>query len=156
MLPWRLLVKVDGLLCGEFFAVVTTEFVVFFVNDVKLGGYGLGVGDAFGVGTLDEVFHVVGDFSGEFLNDFVVFDGDDGDKGCDKRHLADFVLGEVFVFDFDNSFTSKFGAVEVVANEDFILIILKPEDADDAIDGFGGDMVDDCAVFNGRDDEFFF
>ena len=151
-----LLVKMNCLLGGEFFAVVAAEFQVFFVDDVKLGRYSLGVGDALGVGTLDEVFNVVGDFSGKFFNDFVVFNGNDGYQRCHKRHFAHFVFGEMFVLDFDDSFASKFGTLQVVTDKDFVFVTFQAENTDNAVDGFGGDMVNDCAVFDGRDNEFFF
>ena len=72
--------EVDGLLGGEFLAVVAAKFEVFFVDDVEFGGNGLEVGDAFGVGALDEVLDVVGDFGGEFLDYFVIFNGDDSNE----------------------------------------------------------------------------
>lgn len=101
--------EVDGLLSGEFLAVVAAKFEVFFVDDVEFGGNGLEVGDAFGVGALDKVLDVVGDFGGEFLDYFVVFDGDDSNGGSHKGHFADFVFGEVFVFDFNDAFAAEFG-----------------------------------------------
>ena len=57
-----LLDEVDGFLGGELFAVVAAEFEVLFVDYVEFGGYGLCIGDAFGVGAFDKVFDVVGDF----------------------------------------------------------------------------------------------
>ena len=101
--------EVDGLLSGEFLAVVAAKFEVFFVDDVEFGGNGLEVGDAFGVGALDKILDVVGDFGGEFLDDFVVLDGDDGDERCYEGHFAHFVFGEVFVFDFYDAFATEFG-----------------------------------------------
>lgn len=44
----------------------------------------------------------------------------------------------------------------MVADEYFVFIVFKAEDVKDAVDGFGGDVVDDCAVFYGGDYEFFF
>ena len=148
--------EVDGLLSSEFLAVVAAKFEVCFVDDVELGGDCFAVGDALGVGTLDEVLDVVGDFGGEFLDDFVVLDGDDGDEGCYKGNFAHFVFGEVFVFDFYDAFLAELAAAEVVADEDFVFIFLEAKDADDLIDRFGGDVVDDGAVFYGGDYEFFF
>ena len=101
--------EVDGFLSGEFLAVVAAKFEVFFVDDVEFGGNGLEVGDAFGVGALDKVLDVVGDFGGEFFDYFVVFDGDDSNGGGHKGHFADFVFGEVFVFDFNDAFATEFG-----------------------------------------------
>ena len=115
----------DGFLGGEFLAIVAAEFEVLLVDDVKLGGYSLGVGDALGVGAFDKVLYVVGDFGGEFLNDLVVLDGDDGDKGCHKGYFAHFVLGEVLVFDFDNAFAAQFGALKVVAYEHFVFVVFQ-------------------------------
>ena len=100
--------EVDGLLSGEFLAVVAAKFEVFFVDDVEFGGNGLEVGDAFGVGALDEVLDVVGDFGGEFFDYFVIFNGDDSNGGSHKGHFADFVFGEVFVFDFYDAFAAEF------------------------------------------------
>ena len=147
--------EVDGLLGGKLLAVVAAELEVFLVDDVELGGDGFAVGDALGVGTLDEVLDVVGDFSGELFNDFVVLDGDDGDEGGYEGHFAHLVLGEVLVFDFDDTFAAQFGAFEVIADEDFVLVLFKTKDVDDPIDRFGGDMVDDSAVLDSGDDEFF-
>ena len=101
--------EVDGFLSGEFLAVVAAKFEVFFVDDVEFGGNGLEVGDAFGVGALDKVLDVVGDFGGEFLDYFVIFNGDDGNGRSHKGHFADFVFGEVFVFDFNDAFATEFG-----------------------------------------------
>ena len=98
----------NGLLGGVFFAVVATEFEVCLVHYVELGGDGLGISDALGVGTFDEVLDVVGYLGGEFFDHLVVLDCDDGDKGSDKGHFADFFFGEVFVFDFDDAFASQF------------------------------------------------
>ena len=101
--------EVDGLLSGEFLAVVAAKFEVFFVDDVEFGGNGLEVGDAFGVGALDKILDVVGDLGGEFFDYFVVFDGDDGNGGSHEGYFADFVFGEVFVFDFYDAFATEFG-----------------------------------------------
>ena len=101
--------EVDGLLSGEFLAVVAAKFEVFFVDDVEFGGNGFAVGDALGVGAFNEVLDVVGDFGGEFFDYFVVFDGDDSNGGGHKGHFADFVFGEVFVFDFYDAFATEFG-----------------------------------------------
>ncbi len=103
--------EVDGFLSGEFLAVVAAKFEVFFVDDVEFGGNGLEVGDAFGVGALDKILDVVGDFGGEFFDYFVVFDGDDGNGGGHEGHFADFVFGEVFVFDFNDNLILQFLAV---------------------------------------------
>lgn len=134
---------------------MATELEVLLIDDIELGGDVLEIGDALGVGTLDEVLDVVGDFGGEFLDDFVVLDGDDGDERCYEGHFAHFVFGEVFVFDFDDTFAAQFGAFEVIADEDFVLVLFKTKDVDDPIDRFGGDMVDDSAVLDSGDDEFF-
>ena len=151
----RLMDEVDGLLGGEFLAVVAAEHEVLFVDDVEFGGDGFAVGDALGVGAFDEVLDVVGDFGGEFLDDFVVLDGDDGDEGRYEGHFAHFVFGEVFVFDFDDTFAAELGALQVVADKHFVFVFFKAEDMDDLVDGLGGDMVDDGAVLDGGDDEFF-
>lgn len=148
-------IEVEGLLGGEFFAVMAAQFEVFLVDDIEFGGDGFAVGDTLGVGAFDEVLDMVGDFGGEFLNNFVVLNGDDGNHGCHKRHFAYFVFGEVFVFDFDDAFASQFAALEVIADKDFVFVIFQAEDANDAIDGFGGDMVDDCTVFDGGYNKFF-
>ena len=61
-----LLDEVDGFLGGEFLAIVAAEFEILLVDDVKLGGYSLGVGDALGVGAFDKVLYVVGDSVANF------------------------------------------------------------------------------------------
>ena len=81
--------------------------------------------------------------------------GDDGDKGGDEGHFADFLFGEVLVFDFDDAFASEFSTLEVVADDYLVFVVFKTEDVDDLINRFGGDMVDDGAVFDGGNDEFF-
>ena len=70
----------DGLFGGELLAVVAAEFEVFLVDNIEFGRHGLGIGDAFGVGAFDEVLDMVGDFGGEFFDDLIILDGDDGDK----------------------------------------------------------------------------
>jgi hypothetical protein len=134
---------------------VATELEVLLIDDVELGGDVLEIGDALGVGTLDEILDMVGDFGGEFLNNTVVLNGDDRDKGGYKGNFGDFVLGEVFVFDFDDAFAAEFLAAEVVADEDFVFIFFEAKDADDLVDRFGGYVVDDGAVLDGADDHFF-
>ena len=94
---------------------MAAEFEIVLVNYVKLGGHRLGIGDALGVGTDDEVFDMVGYFGGEFLFYFVVLNGDDGDKGCYEGDFADLFFGEVFVLDFNNTFATQFAACQVVA-----------------------------------------
>ena len=103
--------EVDGFLSGEFLAVVAAKFEVFFVDDVEFGGNGLEVGDAFGVGALDKVLDVVGDFGGEFLDDVVVLNGDDGDRGGHESHFTDILFGEVLVLDFDDAFAAEFSLI---------------------------------------------
>ena len=151
----RLVDEVDSLLGGEFLAVVAAEHEVLLVDDVEFGGDGFAVGDALGVGAFDEVLDMVGYLGGEFLDDFVVLDGDDGDEGGYEGHFAHFVFGDVFVFDFDDAFASELGALQVVADKHFVFVFFKAEDVDDPIDRLGGDMVDDGAVLDGGDDEFF-
>lgn len=134
---------------------MATELEVLLIDDIELGGDVLEIGDALGVGTLDEILDMVGDFGGEFLNNTVVLNGDDRDKGGYKGNFGDFVLGEVFVLDFDDAFATEFAALEVGADEDFVLIVFEAKDMDNLIDYFGGDMVDDSTVFDGGYDKFF-
>ena len=61
----------------------------------------------------------------------------------------------MFVFDFDDTFAAEFTALQVVADEYFVFVVFQSEDMDDLVNSFGGDMVDDCAVFDGRDYKFF-
>ena len=124
----------DGLFGGELLAVVAAEFEVVLVDHVELGGYGFGVGDALGVGADDEILNVVGDFGGKFLDDVVVLNGDDGDRGGHESHFADILFGEVLVLDFDDAFAAEFAALEVVADEDLVLVFFEAEDVDDLID----------------------
>ena len=145
-------IEMDGLLGGELLAVVAAELKVFLVHHVEFGGHSLGIGDALGVGAFDKVLDVVGNFGGKFLNHLIVMDGDDGDKGGDEGHFADFLFGEVLIFDFDDTFSSEFSTLEVVADDHLVFVVFKTEDVDDLINRFGGDMVDDGAVFDGRDD----
>ena len=144
-----------GFHCGEFFAVVAPEFEVLFVDNVELGGHGFGIGDALGIGAFDEVLDVVGYFGGEFLFHLIVLDGDDGDKGCDEGNFADLFFGEVFVLDFDDTFTSKFAALEVVADEHFVFVFFKAKYTNYLIDITSGDMIYDCSILDGRDHHFF-
>ena len=146
----------DGLLGGELLAVVAAELEIFFVHYVEFGGHGFGIGDALGIGTFDEVLDVVGYFGGEFFFHLVVFNGDDGNKWGNEGHFAHLFFGEVFVLNLDDTFAAEFVALEVVANEYFVFVFFKSENMDYLINGLGGDMVDDCAIFDGRDDEFFF
>ena len=44
----------------------------------------------------------------------------------------------------------------MIADKYFVFIVFKAEDVEDAVDGFGGDVVDDGAVFYGGDYEVFF
>ena len=150
------MIEVDGLHCGEFLTIVAAEFQVLFVHYIELGGHSLGVGDALGVGTFDKILDVVGYFGGEFLFHLVVFNGDDGYKRSNESHFAHLFFGEVFILNLDDAFTAEFVALEVVANEYFVFVFFKSENMDYLINGLGGDMVDDCAIFDGRDDEFFF
>ena len=90
----------NSFLGGELFTIVATQFEVLFVDNVELGGDDFCIGDALGVGAFDKILNMVGNFGGEFLDDFVVLNGDDGHRGSHERDLADFFLGEVFVLDF--------------------------------------------------------
>ena len=150
------MIEVDGLHCGEFLTIVAAEFQVLFVHYIELGGHGLGVGDALGVGAFDKILDVVGYFGGEFFFHLVVFNGDDGYKWSNESHFAHLFFGEVFVLNLDDAFAAEFVALEVVANEYFVFVFFKSENMDYLINSLGGDMVDDCAIFDGRDDEFFF
>ena len=150
------MIEVDGLHCGEFLTIVAAEFQVLFVHYIELGGHSLGVGDALGVGAFDKILDVVGDFGGEFFFHLVVFNGDDGYKWGNEGYFAHLFFGEVFVFNLDDAFTAEFVALEVIANEYFVFVFFKSENMDYLINGLGGYMVDDCAIFDGRDDEFFF
>ncbi len=150
------MIEVDSLHCGEFLTIVAAEFQVLFVHYIELGGHSLGVGDALGVGAFDKILDVVGNFGGEFFFHLVVFNGDDGYKWGNEGHFAHLFFGEVFVFNLDDAFTAEFVALEVVANEYFVFVFFKSENMDYLINSLGGDMVDDCAIFDGRDDEFFF
>lgn len=152
----RLVIEVDGLHCGEFLTIVAAEFQVLFVHYIELGGHSLGVGDAFGVGAFDKILDVVGYFGGEFFYHLIVFNGDDGYKWGNEGHFAHLFFGEVFILNLDDTFAAEFVALEVVANEYFVFVFFKSENMDYLINSLGGDMVDDCAIFDGRDDEFFF
>ena len=145
----------ESFLGGELLAVVTAQFDVLLVDDIELGGNGLGVGDALGVGALDEVLDVVGDFGGKFFYHLVILDVDDGDIGCHEGDFADLFLGEVLVLDFDDALTAQLGAGEEVSDKDFVIVFFEAEDMDDLIDNFGGDMVDDGAVLDSGDHHFF-
>ena len=135
---------------------MAAEFEILFVNDVEACGDDFGIGDAFGVRAAHKVLDVVGNFGVGFADDFVVLNVDDGRKGSYECYFADFVVREMFVLYFDDSFFAEFSAVEVVADKDFILVFFKTENADGLIDGFCGNVVDDGAVVNGRDDELLF
>ena len=39
----------DGLLGGEFLAIVAAQFEILFVNDVEFGGYRFGIGDVINI-----------------------------------------------------------------------------------------------------------
>ena len=157
MVKWdgRLVIEVDGLHCGEFLTIVAAEFQVLFVHYIELGGHSLGVGDALGVGAFDKILDVVGNFGGEFFFHLVVFNGDDGYKWSNESHFAHLFFGEVFILNLDDTFAAELGALQVVADKHFVFVFFKAEDMDDPVDGLGGDMVDDGAVLNGGDDEFF-
>lgn len=150
-----LFVEMDGLLGGELFAVVAAKFEVLLINNVELGGDCFGVSDALGVGTFYKILDMVGNLGGELLNNLVVLDGDDGYERSHEGHFAHLFLSKVLVLDFDDAFAAQFAAFEVVADENLVLIVFEVEDMDDLIDGLCGDMIYDCAVFDGRDNEFF-
>ena len=137
---------------NELLAVVATEFEVFLVDDVELGGDGLVVGDAAGVHALDEVVDMVGDFGLVFLNDLVVLDDDDAGHRGDEGYLAEFLFGEEFVFDLDDTLADVFLTCQVVADEDLVVVGLEAEDMGYLIYDIGGDMVDDGAVLDARYD----
>ena len=105
---------------------MAAKLQVFLVHYIEFGGHHLGVGNAFGIGTTDEVLDVVRNFGLELLDHFVVFYVDDTGEGRYKGDLAHFRFIEMLVLDLDNTFLTQLVAVQVVSNKYFFFILFQP------------------------------
>ena len=114
------------------------------------------VSDAVRVEALHDVLNALRDGHGLLLDDLKVLDLDDGGSGGNEGNLVHVFRSEVFVRDFDETFLPVFFALHVGAEIYGVADFLQASDLDDLEHFVGGDMVDDGAILNGGNGQFFF
>ena len=114
------------------------------------------VGDAVGVEAFHNVLDAVRDGHCLLVHDFKVLDFDDGGSGGDKGNLV-YVFGlKVLVGGFDEALGAVFLALHVGAEIHRGADSIQAQDFDDLEHFVGGDMVDDGAILDGGNSQFFF
>ena len=114
------------------------------------------VGDAVGVEAFHNVLDAVRDGHCLLVHDFKVLDFDDGGSRGDKGNLVHIFGLKVLVGSFDKALGAVFLAfyvdAEIHRGADFV----QAQDLDDLEHFVGGNMVDDGAILNGGNCQFFF
>ena len=127
------------------------------LDDGELGRHVvLLVGDAVWVEALHDVLDALGNGHGLFFDDFKVLDFDDGGCRRDEGNLVHIFGSEVLVGDFDEAFLAVFLALHVGAEIHGVADFLQAQNLDDLEHFVSGDMVDDGAILNGGNGQFFF
>ena len=127
------------------------------LDDGELGRHVvLLVGDAVRVEALHDMLDALGDGHGLLFDDLEVLDLDDGGSRGNKGNLVHVFGSKVLVGDFDEAFLAVFLALHIGAEIHGVADFLQAQDLDDLEDFVGGDMVDDGAILNGADGQFFF
>lgn len=126
-------------------------------DDGELGRHiVLFVGDAVGVEALHDVFDSLRDGHRLLVDDLEVLDFDDGGGRSDKGNLVHVFGFKVLVGSFDKALGAVFLALYIDAEIHGRADSIQAQDLDDLEHFVGGDMVDDGAILNGGDCQFFF
>ena len=96
------------------------------VGYVEMGGHGLVVGDALGVVALDDALDDGRGLDGLLLYNLVVADDVQDDLRSHDGETGDFVVGEEFVRNFDNTFHANLLGWVVVTDSDGSLQVEEP------------------------------
>ena len=127
------------------------------LDDGELGWHVmLLIGDTVGVEAFHDVLDAVRDGHGLLVHDFKVLDFDDGCRWSDEGNLVYVLRLEVLVGGFDEALGAVFLALHVGAEIHRGADSIQAQDLDDLEHFVGGDMVDDGAILNGGNCQFFF
>lgn len=140
----------DGLL-----AVTAFHDDMFFVDNVKDRGHRLVVGDALGVGAAYDVAQLIGQADRLFADDGVVLDDVDFGVGGKYGDFVQLVFLEIGVGDFYDALFAYFFAAQVIADGNIFVDVVEMEQRNDFEQLLRGYVVDDGAVFEGGDFQFF-
>ena len=130
------------------------ECAAFFAEEVEASGHRFVVGDALVVVALDDSDEFLGHFDLLLLDDLIVANDAERHIGRNNRKLVDFVVGEELVSNLDDALVPHLLALEVVADGDGGMHMLKVKQADDLKELGRRYVVDDCAVLEGSHLEF--
>ena len=127
------------------------------LDDGELGRHiVLLVGDAIGVEALHNMLDALGDGHGLLVDDLEVLDFDDGGSRGDEGNLVHVLRLEVLIGGFNEALGAVFLAfyvdAEIHRGADFV----QAQNLDDLEHFVGGNMVDDGAILNGGNCQFFF
>ena len=146
-------------LCGVLLAIVAVQLDVALcvLDDGELGRHVMFfVGDAVGVEALHDVLDAIRDGHGLLPDDLEVLDFDDGGGGGDEGDLVHVFGLEVFVGDLDEALGAVFLALHIGAEIHGVADFLQAQNLDDLEHLVSGNMVDDGAILNGGNSQFFF
>ena len=146
-------------LCGVLLAIVAVQLDVALrvLDDGELGRHIVFlVGDAIRVEALHDVLDALWNGHGLLPDDLEVLDFDDRGRGGYEGNLVDVFGLEVLVGHLDEALGAVFLALHVGAEIPGVADFLQAQDLDDLEHFVGGDMIDDGAILNGGNCQFFF
>ena len=127
------------------------------LDDGELGRHiVLLVGDAIGVEALHNMLDALRDGHRLLVDDLEVLDLNDGSRGSDEGDLVHVLRLEVLIGGFNEALGAVFLAFDVDAEIHRGADFVQAQNLDDLEHFVGGNMVDDGAILNGGNCQFFF
>lgn len=127
-----------------------------FVYDGEIGWHRLVVGDTLGVVAFYDAMQRVWCLNGFFLHHLIVFDGVEDNFWRDDRQAAYFLVCKKLVGNFDYALLAYLFGREIVANGYLRVQVMQVEQSHHLICFVGGYVVNNGAILNGGDLQFFF